>query len=127
MTEHEEGEQKKFAAQCRAHLVAHVEALDPAIQSRLARARERALTQGRETATARPFRVPGAWLPVGVVALAASLALAVWISRPVPAAAPSAEAAAVEDVDWLVSGEETDFYADDAAFYEWAGNASEAS
>jgi hypothetical protein len=27
----------------------------------------------------------------------------------------------VEDVELLASGDETDFYAEDPAFYEWAG------
>ena len=111
----------------RRQLAAHVASMDPAIRARLARARQRALAEGLESAQSRAFRVPGAWLPAGVLAVAATLALAVWVSRPVPSPAPSAEVAAVEDVELLASGEEPDFYAEDPAFYEWAGTENGAS
>lgn len=127
MSEIENSDLGRFEERCRHQWAAHVAALDPAVRERLARARQQALAEGQATVNVRPFRVPGAWLPVGAFALAAGLALAVWVSRPAPVAPPTAEAAAVEDVELLAAGEEPDFYAEEAAFYEWAGSESGAS
>ncbi len=124
MNHPDEIELQSFAEDCRQRLAGHVEALDPALQTRLAHARRAALDQGVQTSGPRAFRVPSVWLPAGVCAVAASLSIAVWISRPSPTAAPTAEAVAVEDVEFLASGEEADFYAEDTTFYEWAGSAS---
>jgi len=95
------------------------DALDARVQSRLNQARHAAIA---ELGTARPFRVPGRWLPAGALAGAAVLALAVWIARPVAGpGAPLADAIVAEDVEMLASNDGPELYADDADFYEWAG------
>ena len=100
-------------------LDASVAALDGHTQSRLNRARQTAREDCATTGAERPFRVPGAWLPGGVLAAAAVLMLAVWIARPV--AVPVAELNAVEDVELLASRDSPELYAEEADFYEWAG------
>ena len=124
MSRADENELQSFAADCRQQLAAHVDALDSVQQAQLVRARQAALAQGLSAPGTRDFRVPGVWLPAGVCAVAASLALAVWISRPSPTTAPAAEVAAVEDAEWLAAGDEPEFYAEEATFYEWAGTAA---
>ena len=104
-------------------LQASAEALDGRVRSRLNQARHAALAELGSGAAARPFRVPGRWLPVGALAGAAALALAVWIARPAAGpGTPLADALAAEDVELLASGEGPELYADDADFYEWAGS-----
>jgi hypothetical protein len=127
MNQSDEIELQSFAEDCRQRLAVHVQALDPVLEAKLARARKLALTQDSAPSAPRAFRVPSIWLPAGVCAVAASLAVAVWVARPSPAAAPTAEVAAVEDAELLASGDEADFYAEDVTFYEWAGSASGAS
>ncbi len=122
MTEQDETALVALAERCREELVAHVASIDSQTLERLAQARHRALTDGRTMGGERPFRVPGGWLPVSVFALAGTLVLAVWIFRPVVVNAPGAEVAPVEDVEMLAASDEPDFYTEDAAFYEWAGN-----
>ena len=53
---------------------ANVAAIDPVIRSRLSAGRRRALEALSAEVVRREFRVPGAWLPVGVAAFAAALA-----------------------------------------------------
>jgi hypothetical protein len=102
-------------------LNASADAVDGRVRSRLNQARHAALA---ELATgARPFRVPGRWLPAGALALAAVLAVAVWVARPVPGSGPQlADALVAEDAEMLASSEGPDLYADDDDFYEWAGS-----
>ena len=98
------------------------EALDGRARSRLTQARFVALGElkaGRSTAPR--FRIPGAWLPVGALAAAAVLAIAVWIAQPTaPQGAVLADASPVEDVELLASNDDPGLYAEDADFYEWA-------
>jgi hypothetical protein len=102
-------------------LNASTDAIDGRIRSRLNQARHAALAE--LAAGARPFRVPGRWLPAGALALAAVLAVAVWVVRPVPGSGPQlADALVAEDAELLASSEGPDLYADDADFYEWAGS-----
>jgi hypothetical protein len=122
MTEQENLLAQKVEQQCREQLAAHVAAIDPVIRSRLSAGRRRALEALSAEVVRREFRVPGAWLPVGVAAFAAALAVTVWVARPTPVVGPTvADATAVEDVELLASGEETEFYSEDPVFYEWAG------
>jgi hypothetical protein len=121
MTDDHEEELLRSARHYRDQLTAHVEATDQQTLLRLAEARRAALELRAASAHDRPFRVPGVWLPAGVFACAALLALAVWIYRPVPPTGPTAVAAAVEDVELLASGDEAEIYTEDAVFYEWAG------
>ncbi len=119
------GEDDSFAARCRAVLASHAESVDGQTRSRLNQARQAALAEAAARRVARPFRVPGLWLPGGVLASAAALALAVWIARPVaPLVAPLAESTPLEDAEMLSSSEGPDLYADDAEFYDWAGSDS---
>jgi hypothetical protein len=62
-------------------------------------------------------------LPTGALAAAAILAVAVWLGQPTtgPAGAMP-DASPVEDVEILASNEGPDLVADDADFYEWAGD-----
>ena len=124
MSRADENELQSFAAECGQQLASHVDALEPTRQAQLARARQAALAQDLSAPGTRAFRIPGVWLPAGVCAVAASLAIAVWVSRPLPAAAPATAVVAVEDAEWLASGEEPEFYAEEATFYEWAGAAA---
>ena len=104
-------------------LNASADAVDGRVRSRLNQARHAALAELADGAGARPFRVPGRWLPAGALALAAVLAVAVWVARPVPGSAPQlADALVAEDAEMLASSEGPDLYADDADFYEWAGS-----
>ena len=107
-----------FERRSRALLRASAERLDGHTRSRLTQARHAALATG---AGARPFRVPGLWLPAGALAAAAVLAVAVWIGQPGLERAALAEASAVEDADILTSGDGPELYAEEAEFYEWAG------
>lgn len=103
-------------------LVESADHLDGRTRSRLTQARHAALAelqQGRS----RSFRVPGMWLPVGTVAAASVLALAVWLRAPSHEAglvAATAEVSPVEDIAILAATDEPELYADDADFYEWA-------
>jgi len=104
-------------------LGASAEAIDGRVRSRLNQARHAALAELAAGAGARPFRVPGRWLPAGALAAAAVLAIAVWIARPQPPSGPPlADAAVAEDAEMLASSEGPDLYDDDADFYEWAGS-----
>ncbi|HXQ30401.1 MAG TPA: hypothetical protein VN790_00355 [Steroidobacteraceae bacterium] len=99
------------------------DALEGRVRSRLTAARYAALAE-LEKRTGKPrLRVPGAWLPAGVLAAAAVLAVAVWIGQPVGGPATLvAEATLIdEDGEILASNEGPDLYADDPDFYEWAG------
>ncbi len=110
-----------FERRSRELLRVSAEALDARALSRLNQARHAAVAA--LDAGARPFRVPGRWLPAGALAGAAALALAVWIAKPV--AGPSAalaDAMVAEDVEMLASNDGPELYADDADFYEWAGS-----
>jgi hypothetical protein len=122
MNENQDPDLLALAERCKAQWETHVRTIDPVISVRLARARAAALSAGFDGKTARPFRVPGVWLPVAVCAFAGALAVAVWVSRPVAVSAPMADAAPVEDAELLASGDEPDLYTEDAAFYEWAGS-----
>ncbi|MBS0376726.1 MAG: hypothetical protein JSR73_19285 [Proteobacteria bacterium] len=101
-------------------LAASVESVDGRARSRLNQARHAALAG--LAPGARPFRVPGRWLPAGALALAAVLAVAVWIGQPGTVAPGStlAENFSAEDAELLASGEEPELYAEDPEFYEWA-------
>jgi len=112
-----------FEARARQALSESVEAIDGPTRSRLNRARQAALATVVARDGARPFRVPGLWLPGGTLAAAAVLALAVWVARPVSTpVTPVAEATPMEDAELLSSAEGPDLYADDAEFYDWAGS-----
>ncbi len=113
---------EEFETRCREALAASVEAVDGHARSRLNRARQVALGAAREQGDTRPFRIPGLWLPGGVLATAAVLALAVWVARPVAPHAPLAEASPLEDAEMLSSSDGPELYADDADFYDWAGS-----
>jgi hypothetical protein len=113
---------EEFEDRCREALAARVEALDGHARSRLNRARQAALAAAAARGEARPFRIPGLWLPGGVLATAAVLALAVWVARPVAPHAALAEATPLEDAEMLSSSEGPELYADDADFYDWAGS-----
>lgn len=101
-------------------LEASANSLDGYTRSRLNRARQAAIDEFRATRGARRFRVPGAWLPAGVLAAAAVLTVAVWVQQ--PTGVPVAEITPVEDVELLASREGPELYAEDADFYEWAGS-----
>jgi hypothetical protein len=111
-----------FEARCRDLLGGSVGPLDAVREARLSAARAMALEAVAPQAP-RPFRVPGAWLPVGTLAATAVLVLAVWWVHP-GSRDTVADTSPVEDVELLVSGEGPDLYADDAAFYEWVADAS---
>ena len=104
-------------------LLASSDAVDGRTRSRLNQARHAALAELAARAGARPFRVPGRWLPAGALAGAAVLAIAVWVAQ--PGAGPGtqlADAMVAEDAELLASNEGPELYADDADFYEWAGS-----
>jgi len=107
----------------RAQLLASVEALDGRVLSRLNQARHAALAELDSKSAVRAFRVPGIWLPTGVLAAASLLAIAVWIARPISQPQSQlAEVSPVEDAEILASGDNPELYADEADFYEWAGS-----
>ena len=113
---------EEFEARCRAVLAASVEGVDGHSRSRLNRARQAALLAASEQGAARPFRIPGLWLPGGVLATAAVLVLAVWVARPGAPHVAIAEASPLEDAEMLSSSDGPDLYADDPDFYDWAGS-----
>lgn len=94
------------------------------IQSRLTAARNVALEQRAHRPRTLFGLVPAIWLPLGSVAAAAVVAVALWTARPagVPVQATVAEATTAEDAEMLASNEGPDLVADDADFYEWAGS-----
>jgi hypothetical protein len=108
---------------CRELLLTSADAVDGRVRSRLNQARHAALAELAANAGARPFRVPGRWLPAGALAAAAALAIAVWIARPVAGPGTQlADAMVDEYAEMLASNEGPDLFADDADFYEWAGS-----
>jgi hypothetical protein len=113
----DDGDQE-FARRARAVFAASAQRLDAGRLARLAEARRVALAEHGE----RRFRVPGFWLPVGALAAAAALAIAVFIANPVQHTTLVAEASPVEDAELLTSNDALDMYAEDAEFYEWAGS-----
>lgn len=122
-----------FESRTRARLQDSAENLDGHVRSRLARARAAALDEHARRAT-RSFRSPGAWLPAGALAGAAVLALTVLLARPPQGADPGSGAVAsveavtsVEDIELLAAAESLELLAEEAAFYEWAGEAAAAA
>lgn len=113
-----------FEARSRELLRARADAPLPGhLQSRLTAARARALTELRERAGTPRFRIPGMWLPLGSVAAAGVLGIAVWLAQPSGGTATVAvEASPVEDAEMLASKDGPELVADDADFYEWAGS-----
>ncbi|MCZ8131201.1 MAG: DUF3619 family protein [Steroidobacteraceae bacterium] len=114
-----------FESRTRARLQDSAEHLDARVCSRLTQARHLALAEYEQRAS-RPFRTPGFWLPGSVVAGAAVLALTVFLVRPdatPPAAAVAAveDVTSVEDIELLAAADGLDLLAEEAAFYEWAG------
>ena len=110
-----------FEERARALLTDSTEALEGRIRSRLTAARFVAVAELEKRSSAPRFRVPGVWLPVGALAAAAVLAVAVWLAQPVAGPGPQlAEASEVEDAEILASNDGPELYADDADFYEWA-------
>lgn len=117
-----------FERDSRERLRASVDALDGQVLSRLNQARHAALAELGTNGGARAFRIPGIWLPAGVLAAAAVLAVAVWIARPISQPqAQLAEASPVEDAEILASSDNPDLYAEDSDFYEWAGASADAA
>jgi hypothetical protein len=114
-------DQEAFVARCRAQWREDADGLSPDVRNRLSRARATALN-AMNSAPSRPFRVPGFWLPAAVCGVAGMLALAVWLSRPVVGSTGAADMAPVEDAELLASTDEPDLYAEEAAFYDWAGS-----
>jgi len=112
-----------FERRTRALLRDSADALDGRVRSRLTAARHAALAELEKRAARPRFRVPGAWLPAGVVAAAAVVAIAVWTAQPVggPAAVVADATLMGEDAEILASNEGPDLYADDPDLYEWAG------
>ncbi len=101
-------------------LLTDEEAIAPVVRRRLAMARQEALASHRSRLSAPVFRVPSAWLPMGVLVASVALAVAVWIVRPSTSVGYGpADMNAMEDAEVLASNEEPDLYNEDAAFYEW--------
>jgi hypothetical protein len=97
------------------------------LQSRLSTARAAALAEFRERAGTPRFRIPGIWLPLGSVAAAGVLGIAVWLVQPhATAPAVAIEASPVEDAEMLASKDGPELVAEDADFYEWAGSEQDA-
>ena len=113
----DDGDQE-FARRARAVFAASAQRLDAGQLARLAEARRVALAEHGE----RRFRVPGVWLPVGALAAAAVLAVAVFMTNPMQHAGLVADANPVEDAELLTSNDALDMYAEDPEFYEWAGS-----
>jgi hypothetical protein len=115
------GDESEFEARARAALAARVDSVDGQTRSRLNQARQAALAELAAQRQTRAFRVPGLWLPGGVLATAAVLALAVWVARPNSGPATTfAEATPLEDAEILSSSDGPELYAEDADFYDWA-------
>lgn len=122
------GDSAAFEQRSRELLLASADAVDGRTRSRLNQARHAALAELARGAEARPFRVPGRWLPAGALAAAAVLAVAVWVAQPgAGPGVPLADAAVADDAEMLASTEGPELYADDADFYEWAGSDGAAS
>jgi hypothetical protein len=107
-----------FARRARAVFAASAQRLDAGRLARLAEARRAALAEHGQPR----FRVPGLWLPVGALAAAATLAIAVFMTNPVQHTTLVADASPVEDAELLTSNDALDMYAEDPEFYEWAGS-----
>jgi hypothetical protein len=122
------GADEAFERRASELLVDSAEHVDARVRSRLTQARHAALAELEQRRT-QTFRVPSFWLPVGSVAAATVLALAVWLRTPSPeavtVAAAVADVSAVEDIAILAAADEPDLYAEEADFYEWAGAAAD--
>lgn len=100
------------------------DALDAATLSRLNRARQQALAE------LKPDRAAfGTWIPLGVTAALAAVAVAVWVNRAEELAAPDlgagiVQTAAEEDLSIMLDGENLDMLAE-LEFYDWVGTEAE--
>ncbi len=93
-----------------------VAALDGATRSRLARARELALTEAR-----RRYRPSfSTWVPIGAAAAAAVMAIALWSGGHVGPQAAEPALVALEEFDIMAAGDDLDMMDEDPAFYAWA-------
>jgi len=93
-------------------------ALAPDVLAKLAKARQRALSQ---VPTRAPFRVPGWSLPIAALAASVMLGLAVWLVKP-----PSEQVVRVNDAEYLEDAEvlalseDPGLYTEDPEFLEWS-------
>lgn len=113
----------EFETRARAAFDASVAGIDGSTRSKLTQARHRALAE----AAARP-RLRAGWVPVGAVAAAAVLAVALSVGRePVttPGALPLLAAAPGEVFDLLAAVDDLDLLAEDVEFYAWAAGLDE--
>jgi len=113
----------EFEARARAAFDASVAGIDGPTCSKLTQARHRALAE----VAARP-RLRAGWVPVGAVAAAAVLAVALSVGRgPMapPGAAPMLAAAPGEVFDLLAVADDLDLLAEDLEFYAWAAGLDE--
>ncbi len=126
----------EFEDRTRATLEASVERLDARTRSRLNQARQRALAEAEAAAEAReasPWQRlmrPGGWVPAGVVAAAALIAVTLWVSPGGIDRAPQQarfEATTFDDLDLLADADVVDLEAGitDYEFYEWAAGEDE--
>jgi hypothetical protein len=97
-----------------------VESIDGATRSRLTQARHAALAE-----LERPRVLAGPWLPAGALAVAAVVAVVLWVG-PGGTGDPGQAALAIapaDDFELLAAGEDLDMLDEDVEFYAWAASA----
>ncbi len=96
-----------------------VERIDGATRSRLTQARHAALAE-----LDRPRLGRGSWVPAGVLAAAAVLAVTLWTgTAPDEQLLPALAVAPADDFEMLANGEDLDMLGEDVEFYAWAASA----
>lgn len=110
-----------FEQRTRAAFNASVQGVEAGVRSRLSRARHAAVDA---VAQKKGFRW-ARWAPAAGFAVAAVLAVGLWVGQPMRGNSPAAFGSqAIEDMELVASSDELELVQDDIEFYDWADKSS---